>query len=322
MTARSEQAATSRGVASRRSPSNALGMLVVTTVLTTSGLGMALSLSQHVAMWLVGQALLAIAFLQWFIVLHEAGHLTLFSTRALNIAAGHVAGFLALIPFAAWRRVHALHHVWTGWQDKDPTTAQLAPRHRGKLTVALTDIAWRWWLPLISIAYRLQNYWNLRRLWTLFHDPRQRRAMVANVLALVGAYGAVAAILGIDAVIELFALALVLSFVLQDPLILSQHTHVPQRLSQGRRVVPLSASEQATHTRSLRFPRWIAQWVLFNFNAHELHHRLPSVPGYRLAEAAMPQPNEIEWWLWLREAKRLRGSVFVFQSRNETGFLL
>ena len=111
--------------------------------------------------------------------------------------------------------------------------------------------------------------------------------------------------LGASTVLSSFGLALLLGLALQDPLILSQHTHIPQPSSEGRRVEPLSGQEQLRYTRSLRFPRWFAQWVLINFNAHELHHLDASVPGYRLPRLAHAQLNEVHWWTWLQAAKRL-----------------
>jgi acyl-lipid omega-6 desaturase (Delta-12 desaturase) len=112
----------------------------------------------------------------------------------------------------------------------------------------------------------------------------------------------------------------VLTLVLQDPLILSQHTHIPQNLSGGRAVTPLKPAEQAGYTRSLRFPRVVAEGLLLNFNAHELHHSHAGVPGYRLGRIAHKQENEVGWLRWLVEAKRMRGSVFLFSSSRETGF--
>ena len=72
--------------------------------------------------------MLALALVQWFAVLHECGHETLFRGKRANSIVGQVAGFFALIPFYNWKRVHARHHKWTGWQDVDPTTAALVPR--------------------------------------------------------------------------------------------------------------------------------------------------------------------------------------------------
>jgi len=310
------------GTDSSLQPSDAIGALFVAIAAAATLAGLWLSAAAGTAGWVAGQALLAVALLQWFILLHEAGHLTLFRTRALNLAAGHLAGALALIPFAPWRHVHGLHHVWAGWQDKDPTTASLAPRPRGRIEIMLADVAWRTWLPLFSLAYRLGNYWNLPRLHRLLASARQRRTVTLNAAALLAVYAGVAWAVELEALLRLFGVATVASLALQDPLILSQHTHIPQRLSLGRRVAPLTPQAQAAHTRSLRFPGWFAHWVLINFNAHELHHRCAGVPGYRLANVGSVQLNEVHWWTWLRAAKRLRGSVFVFQSRGQTGFPL
>lgn len=299
-----------------------MGTLHLALVLSQTAAALALSLRGSVWLWLAGQALLGLALVQWFIVLHEAGHLGLFRTRALNLAAGHLASVFALIPFASWRRVHGLHHRWTGWQDKDPTTAALTPRTRSRFEIAAADVAWKCWLPLFSVIYRLANYWHLPRLLRMFPSARQRRAIVLNAMLLLALYVGLAIALGASTVLSCFGPALLLGLALQDPLILSQHTHMPQPQSEGRRVEPLSGQEQLRYTRSLRFPRWFAQWVLINFNAHELHHLDASVPGYRLPRLAHAQPNEVHWWTWLRAAKRLSGAQFVFGNRDETGFRL
>lgn len=308
-----------RGAAELK-PTNRAGAWVFARcgLLTTVGLG--LSASGALPAWFVGQVLLAVAFLQWFILLHEAGHLTLFRSRGLNIAAGHIAGFFAVIPFESWRRVHGLHHVWTGWQDLDPTTAPLVPRPLRPVERLLLDWAWKLWFPLFSVLYRVNNYWRPRQLDRLFPAPEARRAVRANVLLLASAYAAAIMVLGITGVLWHVGLALLLTLVLQDPLILSQHTHIQQNLSEGRRVQPIRAAEQGRYTRSLRFPLPIAQGLLINFNEHELHHRHVHVPGYRLGRIAQRADNTVDWWVWLREAKRLPGSVFLFSNRERTGF--
>lgn len=303
-------------------PSDVVGAMFLAIAIGATFLGLWLSGSDTVLSWLAGQAILAVALLQWLILLHEAGHLSLFRTRSFNVAVGHLAGCLALIPFASWRRVHGLHHVWTGWQDKDPTTAALTPKERGRLQIAAVDIAWRWGIPLFSVVYRLSNYWNLPRLFRLFPSSGQRRAIALNVFVLLGLYFGAAWLLGFEALLQLAGLAIAASLALQDPLILSQHTHIPQPVSDGLRVEPLSGEGQQRYTRSLRFPSWFAHWVLINFNAHELHHRFVSVPGYRLRLLSQEQPNEVHWWTWLRAAKRLRGSVFLFGNRQQSGFEL
>lgn len=306
----------------RLTPSNAIGVSIFggCTLLTVAGL--AFSAAEQPIVRCAGQVVLAVAMLQWFVMLHEAGHLTLFASRAANVAAGHVAGFFALIPFESWRRVHGLHHLWTGWQDLDPTTASLVPRRLAPLERFVVDWAWRLWLPLFSTLYRINNYWHLPRIARFFGTAKPRRAMAVNALLLAAAYLALAIALGPWEFLRYVGLATFLSLALQDPLILSQHTHLPQNVSGGREATPLKPAEQARYTRSLRFPRWVASCVLFNFDAHELHHGHAHVPGYRLRRLAEPQDNEVHWWTWLRGAKRLPGSVFLFSNRDVTGFRL
>ena len=299
---------------------DAIGFRLVGLAGCVTAAGIFFSTRDALLVWLVGQCLLAIALLQWFVLLHEAGHGTLFRLRAANRVAGHVAGFFALIPFAAWRRVHGLHHLWTGWQDLDPTTASLAPRPRSRAETIAVDVAWKTGLPLFSIVYRLGNYWNVARLVAIFTARRPRRNLLANVCVLLAAYGLLLGGLGSAELLRIAALALLLSLALQDPLILSQHTHIPQQLSGGRSVEPLPPAAQARYTRSLRFPDWVSRWILFGFDAHELHHRFPAIPGCRLARMARTTANEEHWWEWLKAAKRLRGSVLLFENSETTGF--
>jgi omega-6 fatty acid desaturase (delta-12 desaturase) len=267
----------------------------------------------------VGQAMLAVAFVQWFIILHECGHDTLLSRRSLHLAVGHVASFFALIPFESWKRVHARHHRWTGWQDLDPTTAALVPRPLGSLESWIADFAWRWWIPLFSVVYRVSNYWHLSRLCRLFPRPDHRRRLVVNAVVLLAAYGGLVAVIGPGTLGRLVGVAVVLALVIQDPLLLSQHTHMPLDVSGGRTVVPYPTVAQEVFTRSLQFPDWLSRAVLLGFDAHELHHMYPFVPGYDLRRIAYRTHNDMPWWAWLRAAKRVRGTVFLFQSRRESG---
>lgn len=268
--------------------------------------------------YLAGQVVLAFAFVHAFVLLHEAGHHTLFRSRRVNRFVGHVAGFVALIPFHAWQRIHARHHRYTGWQDLDATTASLVPRAIRPWERAVMDFAWRTWLPLFSVLYRLQNYWNLPRIAPFLRDAAARRAIRINVVVQLAAYGALLAYVGPAALFVLVGPALLLSLMVEDVLLLSQHTHVPQHLSGGRAVRPFQPLEQAGFTRSLRLPRAVSVLIM-HFDAHELHHMYPYVPGYLLSRIAFRAPNEVDWIAWTRAAKRLSGTDFLFRNRDDTG---
>ena len=288
-------------------------------LLTTTSI--ALSLSSSIWSWLAGQLLLAVAMIQWFAILHEAGHKTLFRTHWVNRWSAHCAGFFALIPGDCWRLVHAKHHYWTGWQDLDITTETLVPRAlRGFERVAI-NVCWRLWIPLPATLYRLNNYWNLLRLRRLFPQSRERRIVTLNVIGYLVAYIALTVGLGWEVVTRTVGLGLLITLSLQDLLILSQHTHIPMKLANRDAVRPFPPLQQEVFTRSLIFPRWFARLVLLNVDAHGLHHMIPRVPGYHLHRLQNRETmNCIRWWEWVIRAKAVPGDVLLFQNRDQTGF--
>ena len=60
-------------------------------------------------------------------------------------------------------------------------------------------------------------------------------------------------------------------------------------------------------------------WLL-HFDAHELHHMYPFVPGYRLMEIRYTPDNEVSWWRWIPAARAVPGEIFFFQNRDGSGF--
>jgi acyl-lipid omega-6 desaturase (Delta-12 desaturase) len=299
-------------------PSNLAGGACIVGCLVITAVSLRLSTLDAMWAWLVGQVLLALALVQWFAVLHECGHETLFRTKQLHAATGQIAGFFSIIPFHNWKRVHGRHHKWTGWQDVDPTTAALVPRELTTFERVLVDACWRLWIPLFSVLYRLNNFWNWPRLKTMFQNPQDRRRLAVNSIALLAAYAALVWSIGAGTLLRVAGLGLLLALVAEDLLLVSQHTHIPQNVSHGDAVRPFPTIEQEVFTRSLAFPRWLAV-LLFHIDAHELHHMYPYVPGYRLSEVNYATENEIGLWAWIRIARGMRGEILLFHNRLETG---
>ena len=134
-------------------------------------------------------------------------------------------------------------------------------------------------------------------------------------------YFVLAAITGPVALVRLLGVATLLALISEDMLLISQHTHVPMGLSHGVEVTPHAAIEQEQFTRSLRFPDWLSG-LLLHFDAHELHHMYPFVPGYYLRRIPYQPEHEIGWWSWVAGAKRMRGDVLLFENRHQTGWEL
>lgn len=299
-------------------PRDSAGAAAVGIALGLTAAGIALSLAGSWALWIGGELVLALALLQWFAILHEAGHRTLFASRSANRLAGHLAGAFALIPFHNWTRIHARHHRYTGWQDLDATTALLVPRERGAVEEALANAAWASSLPLFSTLYRLQNFWNIPRISRYLASRADVRLAWINAAALAGFYAALVLLAGPALVGKVFGAALLLSLAAQDVILLSQHTHMPRHLSGGADVKPFAPAEQERFTRSLLLPEWLSL-MLMRFDYHELHHMYVRVPGYDLHRIGYRPANEVNWLDWLRAAKRLSGTQLLFGRREDTG---
>ncbi len=312
----------------RLRPRNDVGALITLGFGAVFATGLALVVAARavngvagIGMWLLGEFVLAVSFVQCFVLLHEAGHGTLFTSRRANVVVGHLAGIVTLIPFHAWQPIHQQHHVWAGFQDRDPTTMALVPRPLSVVERTAINVCWRTGIPLFSLLYRVNNFWNLKRLINLL--PRravQQRLLVSSALTL-GAWGAIVVVVGPGAVLRVAGLALLWGFMLVEPIMLSQHSHIPLRLAGDDDVRPFSPARQVPFTRSLRFPRWISRFVLLHFDAHELHHAHPNVPGWRLPalEGSMPTPNTFPAWSWIARARRVPADVLLFSNRDRSG---
>lgn len=293
-------------------PRDGLGWLHTGLNAGLIGGGVGLSaLASHPVYYIVGQLMLALGFTQAFVILHEAGHLTMFRDRRINHLLGWVAGFVSLIPYSTWRVIHNRHHRFTGWQDLDATTESLTPRKLSFAETAVINIAWRFWLPLFSIIYRVQNYWRIGRIKPFLPPSANQRYLHLSAVVQLFAYAGLIAWFGPGLLIYLIGPGLFLSFMAQDLLILSQHTGMPTNLSHDHPVDPFPPSQQEEFTRSIRLPRWLS-WLLLHFDAHELHHLYPAVPGYLLNKIDYSPPNEVKMWEWVLSVKKLSGAQFLF----------
>lgn len=299
----------------RASTAQALSLLLLPSLLLAA---MLLTLGQGWPLYLLGQIAGAVFFLQAFILLHEFGHRSFFISRGANLIGGYLASFVVFIPFPNWASIHDLHHRWTGYRDKDPTTEgtfveKLSPFMRGVI-----NFCWRFWIPLFTLGYRLGIFWNFGKLRRHL-PPRKYRICVIHMWVYLGGYAALIALF--PGVILSMLPALLVSFSMSDLMTLSQHSHVHMPVAAGRDVKPLAYAEQVQYSRSLLFPRWIARYVLFNFNYHEAHHARPGVPCYRLSHDAYVGGNSYPAWSWTKRVKSIPGVEFIFQTDpNREGF--
>lgn len=273
-------------------------------------------------LWASAQVLVAAGILQCFFIVHEAGHHTLFESRTASAVAGSAASIFCFIPFFPWQFIHRKHHRWTGWKDRDPTTAKAIPRKLAGWERAVIDFAWKYWLPFFCPIYALDNFWNLPRLVRLTSRRRERARFVLSMGLIVASWALILWLVPVTVVLYVYGPAFFLVLLVADPLMLSQHSHIHQEQAHDEEVSPFPLYAQDMFTRTLTLPNWVSRYVFFGFDRHEAHHLLPHVPGCHLPKLEITTPNDIHWRTWIRLAKSIPGHQLVFLTREETGVWL
>jgi omega-6 fatty acid desaturase (delta-12 desaturase) len=268
--------------------------------------------------WLLSQLALGLLFFQWFVLMHSCGHRALFASRRLNDCFGHLASMFCLVPYSSWRYVHAKHHRWVGWMDKDPTTRGLAEPLPPVYVQRVLNFCWKFWIPIFSIVFGVGGFWNLKGVATVAPSPRQRRRALFSVLILVTVYAAVIAIAR-QRFLEVWAVAFLCFLTIGDPVLLSQHVHLPLRKTDGDKVRPFTQANQDHYTRTIILPGWVAKWVFFHFTTHGVHHAYPHIAHYDIGRVPFSSSHAIRWSTWLLAAKRMPAMRLLYESSEETG---
>lgn len=287
-------------------------------VLALTALSIGLSYSGFLIFLIMGQVLLAISILQWFILLHDFGHNHFFKSEIANSFWGHIASLFCLVPFTPWKAIHAKHHTWTGWQDKDPTMETTLQIREKKKMWPLTRLVWKLWIPAITLAFSFKNFWNLSKLFRLFVETKLRINFIFSILLLLGFVFFIIPL--IPQVWITWLPGYFLFLVISDPLLLSQHTHVPQNLAAEKEVRPIPVYEQDTYTRELVFPSWVSNYLLLNFDKHISHHIWPNIPCYHLNKVVFDKTNLVLGSDWFLKVKKLPGDELLFLNRKDTGW--
>jgi len=295
----------------RASDLNAFLYLLTPVALATGGL-----LLSSQALWspwyFAGQILLSVSFFQCFILLHETGHFSYFGSRQLNKLFGHVFGFISFIPLTSWIEIHNLHHKWTGYRDKDPTTEGTVSPAFGAATRFLVNFSWLFWIPLFTIGYRIGNYWNPSKL-KKYLPAQVLPAVFLNQWLQLMAYAALFYFFG-DWIARKLLIGYIVSLMISDLFILSQHSHIEIPLAGNAEVKPIRYMEQLRYTRSIAFFKYVGRLLYFNFNLHELHHAYPGLPAYHMDKVDLETPNKVTFFSYLKDAKSMKGMDFVFRT--------
>lgn len=289
--------------------------LLISSALTIAGFGLiSYSSTAEGARWFFAQLALGVVILQWFFLLHDLGHDHFFGDTNVNVTVGHFSSLFCILPFYPWKYIHRTHHLWTGWKDKDPTMTIIIPRQFPEWKKKLINFCWKYWIPLFTLSFSFANFWNIKKLNRMFPQYKLKNAFSIFFPVVVHIF--LIANYGWSTYAHSFGLGFFVFLFLCDPLLLSQHSSIPQNHSQGAKVPAFQFREQDQYTRSLVFPHWMSKYIFLGFNNHIVHHLIPTMPGYFLSDIKVQNANDEHWWTWLKRAKMTKGFDLLLSEEN------
>jgi len=266
-----------------------LGLYVVSLALMYWSLGISYGLTLLFAV--PSSALLV----RVFIVQHDCGHGSFFSSARANDIMGAICGVVTLAPYQNWRRQHSQHHA--NWNNLDR-------REHGAdiYSACLTVEEYRALPPWRRFFYRLPRHpliahamlpplvflllyrfpFDTPKSWT-----RERRSVWGTNLAIAACVVTLGLLLGFRAVLLVQLPIILLTSIVGVWLFSVQH-----RFDNAHW---LRASEWNFHDAALngssylKLPR-LLQWISGNIGFHHIHHLSPRVPNYRLEACYRSSP--------------------------------
>lgn len=131
--------------------------------MASMGLALYLCTRPTIALWLFGQILLSLSILQFFFLLQKFGHENELHSKWINSLGGHITSFFCLLPFNQWRILNC---------------------HLNKNSPQAIAIEKKYFPPLNVLLYSIKNYWNIKKLFSLFPDKKTRLTFILSLLVM------------------------------------------------------------------------------------------------------------------------------------------
>lgn len=227
-----------------------------------------------------------------FIIQHDCGHGSFFRSQRANDVLGGLIGVLTLVPYAYWRKTHALHHA---------TSGNLEHRGFGDIETLTVDeyraLGWRGRLkyrlyrnPLVLFGAGPVWQFVLRhRIPTIVPQTwrRERRSIVRNDVALATLVTAMTLVVGWKAFLLVQVPVTLLAGSVGVWLFYVQHQFEDTYWEHEARWEFTDASLKGSSY--YRLPR-LLQWATGNIGLHHIHHLSSRIPNYRLQECFDENP--------------------------------
>ena len=226
-----------------------------------------------------------------FIIMHDCGHGSYFTSRRANDIVGVITGFLTLMPYSKWRREHALHHASSGDLDR---------RGTGDIyTLTMQEYFSKGWLA--RLGYRLVRtpvflltigpvYFFLHQRWPSRGKEAAKDELTSVILTNISVIGFIAIfvlLLGTKTVLTTYLPAYYLSVLGGIWLFFAQHQFEDAYWAEHEEWDYANAAIRGSSY--LKLPK-VLQWFTGNIGLHHVHHLAPKVPNYRLEAAHYSHP--------------------------------
>ena len=256
-----------------------------------------------------------------FMLQHDCGHLTMFTSKQANDWVGRALGFFTLTPYDHWRHAHAQHHMGSG---------NLSRRGIGDIdTITLAEYK------ALSLLGRLK-YRLYRNPFVLFGVGPMYIFLIAQRFPLdtfKNGHAGWISVFGTNAALLVFAVLMM--YVIGIPAFLVVHLPIVI-LAAAAGVWLFYVQHQFDETHWSRPPEWNQEqaalhgssyydlpqplmWLTGNIGIHHLHHLSSRIPFYRLPQVLNDFPDlkdvgRITLWqslksvnlaLWDESAKKL-----------------
>ncbi|MFP1630898.1 fatty acid desaturase [Zhengella sp. ZM62] len=245
--------------------------------------------------WLLSLPLLPLAALmlvRLFIIQHDCGHGSLFTTAALNDRVGRLLGVLTFTPYGYWRHSHNLHHAGSGNLDRrgigDISTLTTEEYRALGLWGRLAYRAYRH--PLVMFVIGPAYVFLVQQRWPSgFTDRREAwvSALGTNAGILLF-HGALWYVFGWQVMLAVHLPVILMGAVAGVWLFYIQHQFDPTFWARA----PEWEREQAALEGSSFYdlPRPL-MWATGYIGIHHVHHLAARVPFWRLPEVLKAYPE-------------------------------
>lgn len=302
-----------------------------TQVITTGLLFAALSAAVFAALsysfyWLDALLVLPAAGLlvRLFIIQHDCGHGSFFSSRKANDRLGRLISILTLTPYGLWRRAHNAHHATSGNLD-----------HRGTgdidtLTVSeylllsrLRRIGYRLYRnPLVLLIVGGPYQFIIRQRfpmgWSLPLSEIWGSVLLSNI-AIALAYGAAVVLFGPMPLLLGYLPVVVVASWIGGWLFYVQHQFENTRWDRNGN---WDFHTSAIYGSSYYVMPRILQWFTGNIGLHHIHHLCGKIPNYRLQKCLedSPELQGLSRLTLAQSLQSLRLALWDEESRRMVGF--